>query len=690
VRPVRSANRCPSLRDEAEEAASTGSAAGRPSTPVVDLLPYVPLALALAVFAIWGARDGGYAPIHWLPGTLFVVGLTAVVGLTGRRPFSGRRDVIAAAALLGGYTLWSFLSITWADVKGDAWDGANRTLLYLCTFVLFAWTPISSRVAAVLIGSFAALTAIIGGVEFLRVLGAASPEHSFISGRLSTPISYPNATAAFLLAPFIPAVFLASRRGVPVIFRAALLAASGLLLELATMCQSRASLVALPAVLVGFLAVSTGRVRSLLAFSLVAAPAALGAHTLLNVYPAVLNGEDVHGALSSARGVLAWSALALFVAGGAVATLDRVFAMPPRVTTAIGWSVSALAAVAVISGSTYLVSRYGDPAARASAAWREFKTERSTPTENHLVSGLSGPRYDVWRVALDEFKQSPITGVGTENFAVDYLRRGRTRLEPMHPHSLELRVLAQTGLVGVALFGGFIVLAGIAAARSLHVRSGFAGLGAACLAASTYWLVHGSVDWFWEFPALGAPAFAWLGIATQLAPHGSPTTWRPPRFYTMLFVATTVVAASSLVLPWLAVNEINRAADHWPTDPAAAFARLERARQFNPLTDRADLIAGVIASRVHDARRERTAFERVLDRNPYNWYAQLELAILDAREGRRAAALSALRDARRLDPREPLIPYVRGKIEHGRPVSQAQIDALLRERTAILTGAHQR
>jgi O-antigen ligase len=582
------------------------------------------------------------------------------------------------------------LSIAWADVKGDAWDGANRTLLYLCTFVLFAWTPISSRAAAVLIGSFAALTATIASVDFLRAVEAASPEHFFISGRLSTPISYPNATAALLLAPFLPAVFLASRRVVPVIFRAALLAASGLLLELAIMCQSRASLVALPAVTAAFLAVSPGRLRSLLALSLVAVPATLGAHTLLEVYPAVFNGDDVHGALIAARGVLAWTALALFAAGAALATLDRAFVLPHRVTTAIGWSVAAVAAVAVASAGTYLVSRYGNPATRASTAWREFETERTAASTNHLASGLSGPRHDIWRVALDEFKQSPITGVGTENFAVDYLRLRRTNLEPMHPHSLELRVLAQTGLVGLALFGGFVVLAAIAAARSLRVRSSFAGLAAACLAAFTYWLVHGSVDWFWEIPALGAPAFAWLGIATQLAPARSPTTWRPPRSYTMLFVVTTVVAASSLVLPWFAANEIDRAAAQWPADPAAAFARLERARQFNPLTDRADLIAGAIASRIHDARRERTAFERVLDRNPYNWYARLELAILDAHEGRRAAALAELRGARRLDPREPLIPYVRGKIEHRRPVSQAQIDALLRERTAILTGAHQR
>ena len=49
-----------------------------------------------------------------------------------------------------------------------------------------------------------------------------------------------------------------------------------------------------------------------------------------------------------------------------------------------------------------------------------------------------------------------------------------------------------------------------------------------------YWAVHGSVDWFWELPALAAPAFAWLGLAgglarmatTEGAPPGSGATIR--------------------------------------------------------------------------------------------------------------------------------------------------------------------
>ena len=62
------------------------------------------------------------------------------------------------------------------------------------------------------------------------------------------------------------------------------------------------------------------------------------------------------------------------------------------------------------------------------------------------------------------------------------------------------------------------LIASMRAARSRD-RLG-AGVAAAALAGFGYWAIHGSVDWFWEFAGLGAPAFAMLGLACGLAPAG--------------------------------------------------------------------------------------------------------------------------------------------------------------------------
>jgi hypothetical protein len=577
-------------------------------------------------------------------------------------------------------------------VKGDAWDGANRTLLYLCVFALFAWRTVPARICAVLLGAFVAGTAAIGTVDFLRAVDAHHVEGFFIGGRLSTPISYPNANAALFLAAFLPGVFLAARREVPAVLRGLMLACAVLLLELAMMCQSRGSLVALPLAMVVLLAISPGRLRLLLAFVVVAVPVALGGGRLLHVYSAVFDNHAVQPALTQARSVLVWSALATFAVGVGIALVDRRLRISRRATKAIGWAVAVAAAAGAVSATPVLVGRYGDPADRAAAAWRQFKADKSDNANAHLISGFGSPRYDLWRVALDEFKSAPLAGVGVDNFQVDYLRSRRTNNEPTHQHSLELRVLAQTGLVGTLLFAGFLIAGLVAAARSLRQRDrSTAGVAAACLAVFTYWLIHGSVDWFWEVPALGAPAIAWLAASTQVGPDdGRRPRRRLPLYGAVPLGLAAGVAAVGLALPWLAAKEVESASAGWAADPADTFDRLDLARRLNPLSDRADLVAGVIASRLHDRRRERAAFVRVLKRNSYNWYARFELALLDAQEGKTAAALDQLRVVKRLNPREPLTAAIRKKIVEGKRISQAEVDRLFLERTETLTGTRQR
>ena len=54
------------------------------------------------------------------------------------------------------------------------------------------------------------------------------------------------------------------------------------------------------------------------------------------------------------------------------------------------------------------------------------------------------------------------------------------------------------------------------------------------------------------------------------------------------------MAAASVTLPWIAAKEIDTASAGWAANPASAFHRLDVARRLNPLTDEADVVAGVI------------------------------------------------------------------------------------------------
>ena len=85
--------------------------------------------------------------------------------------------------------------------------------------------------------------------------------------------------------------------------------------------------------------------------------------------------------------------------------------------------------------------------------------------------------------------------------------------EPAWTHSLEMRLLAHTGVVGFVLFAGFIVAARGGGARGSGDarRAPRQWVAGAALLPLVVWLIHGSVDWFWEMPALSGPALGFLG-----------------------------------------------------------------------------------------------------------------------------------------------------------------------------------
>jgi tetratricopeptide (TPR) repeat protein len=215
---------------------------------------------------------------------------------------------------------------------------------------------------------------------------------------------------------------------------------------------------------------------------------------------------------------------------------------------------------------------------------------------------------------------------------------------------------------------------------------------AAGLGGFSYWFLHGSVDWFWEFPALGAPAIAFLAIAARAGPTVVPAAQTRATLLSLryLLLVPALAAASALALPWMAAREVDMATAGWRLDPAQSFRRLDLAARLNPLDDDADLVGGVIAVHLHNRPRAVRYFNRALARNPSGWFARLELAAIDSQAGRPRAALRQLSQARALDPREIAITSTIENVRHGEGVSPEAIEALLVARTRVLVGTQQR
>jgi O-Antigen ligase len=654
----------------------------------------VPAVLAFVLFVVFAAKDGGYAPTVWYPGTLFVLALLAVTVWARRGAVAAlSTGGVASVVLLAALTAWTYLSIAWSDVKGDAWDGANRGLLYLLVYALFVSIAWRAEGIAMLLAVYVLAIAVLGTVEFVAASRSANPDTYFLSARFAEPTGYQNANCALFTTAFWPALFLASRRQVPILVRAVMLGAAAVLVELAVLSQSRGWLGAMPIIFLLYVALVPGRVRSLTHAVPVAAAVLAARRDLLDVFSALHSGEHIHRSLTSARTTILLSGLVVLVAGAGLAAVDRHLwpgGNRGRVLARAGAGVfSAATAAGVVVGLIWL----GNPVTRAHKAWDEFKSKPPPPTTSYFASGLSSNRYDIWRVAVKEIEREPIQGVGSDNFAVDYLRERRSNEEPLYPHSVELKILAQTGVVGGLLFGGFLASGLFAWARRRDGATFAGSLRAASLVAFAYWFVHGSIDWFWELPGLAAPAFALLGVAVAAAGENTSAPARP-RSVSRVALAVGGVAALaasvSLLPPWLAAKEVQAAAHGWRKNPAEAFDRLDRARRLNPLSDQPDLIAGAIASRLGETPKMISSFGRALRRNPKNWYAHLELAVAYSNQGSRAAAFRELAKARVLDPREQTIGLVEDKVRRRKRVSTAALDEIFLRRTFVSNRARRK
>jgi O-antigen ligase/polysaccharide polymerase Wzy-like membrane protein len=634
--------------------------------------PFAVGALAVVVFAVWLAKDAGYAPATWYTGGVFLVALAAVAFVTyGWAAVS--RTGLAAIACLGAFAAWSVLSIFWSSDKGIAWDGANRTLLYFLVYTMFVALPWRRASIPALIGALSLAALGIGLVDLAR--SAGDPSSFFIIGRFAAPAGYANAACALYVFAAWPLAYIAARREPPALLRGALLACATALAELAVLTQSRGSLFAVPVAVVAYLLIVPGRLRAALAIAVLAVATLLAGGRLLGVFdPVRLDQANAGTAIRSALGAIVVSAAAVFVLWTLVAVLDRRLELGPRVVRAANVAGLLVIMVVILAGAFALSS------VDLGAKWRDFKGGYPEETGgSHFSIGLGSNRYDFWRVASHEFRAHPLQGVGVDNFADDYVRERDSTEEPLYPHSLALRLPAQLGAIGTALFIAFVVAAGLAVTRGSAFVDGVARAG---VAAAVYYAIHGSGDWLWEFAGLGAPAFAWLGLAGS-RPAVDHARALPVRIGA---VAVAVAIALSFVFPWLAELEARRAAQIWARDPAGAFHDLDRSRDLNPLSARADLLAGAIASRENDVRRMADAFEGAVDRTPGDWYAHLELGIAYATLGHRARALAQLAQAKRLNPREAAIRLVTSDVLAGRRVNRTRIDRLFVARVRSRVG----
>lgn len=685
----------------------TARAAGALSSQQARLRPHLPALvpglLAVGLLLVWAVHNGGYDTETWYWGALAFLGLLAAVASSYRRNRLDRPRIVALG-LFGGYVAWCYLSMLWAQSPGDALQGANQALMYLMIFALALILPWTAEAGLAVLVVFASGVGVIGVVLLVRLASADHVVDLFIEGRLAAPTGYENSTAALFTIETLTAIGLAARRELPGMVRGLMLAFACCSLQLALIVQSRGWLFTLPLVALVAIVASDQRLRVAAAAIVPIAGTVVIVHRLLGVYQS--SSIDLNQAAVHAGRPAVFICAAAFVLGTLVAWADdlhRGRPLSPRTRRIVGTGLSV--AVVLALGVGGVAATHGHPLRFVSREWNGFSHEQTSFSTTSHFGDVGSGRYDFWRVALDAFASHPITGLGEDNFADYYLVHRRTGEEPSWTHSLEMRLLAQTGVVGFALMACFLILALWLAAG---VRRGgdrlTRGVAGIALLPVTVWLIHGSIDWFWEMPALSGPALGFLGMAAGLGarsrtpvPAQEPVRGdaEPPRPLRLSPVASTArgriadrapVVAGVLALlggvivlgfPYLSAREVSLGSDASATDTSAALSDFALAARLDPLSSVPGRLAGAIALQAGEYAVAQQRFRQSVAREPGGWFSWLGEGLAASALGRREQARRDFAAAYGIDSKQPVTAAALARVDARQPLTSDEAFKLL-------------
>lgn len=651
-------------------------------------LATVPAGLVAVLLVVATLYDGAYDVRHWAPVALFTLVMLAALSVRGATHRLSAPLVVALAAIwaLCG---WTFLSVLWADSAELALEGAGRMALYaaLVTVALVA-VPGAREMRAV--GSV-----LVGGIVGVAVLTLARMHvegaEVFIAGRPDSPAGYRNATACLFAVAFWPLIGAAVTRGRNPTFRAACFSAAVLCLGLAFLTQSRGVVIGLAAGALVALVLSTERIRrAFLALVALGGLLVLSA-PLLIAYRTFEHGPGpvTEGDIATVTGALTFLVVDAFIVGLLLALLDgglRASAKNLARARRIAIVGLAVGAVGLLAGGMIAA---GDPVEYAKAKWGEFQAFEDKSAEFSRVLSTGGERYDIWRVAVEEFAAHPVRGVGEGSYAFDYYLQRQTDRNLDDPHSLPLVLLAELGAVGFLMFATFLGALAVALVRGVrwerlkswgppgelvYMRHAIGGLAAA----GAVVLGHSLVDWIWQVPAVtGIGLFALAlaaGIAspsrareeTMPAPAGAARrlgrlTALGPRAARIAATAggglrrglpAAGLAAAALVVAMLFLADYYVREARTASSPEAALRAAEAAERITPwaVTPR-HLQAGALEA-LGDVAAARAELQEALAVEPRNWATVGLLGDLEMRAGNDDRARRNYRRALALNPRD--------------------------------------
>lgn len=576
--------------------------------------------------------------------------LTALLFVSPVRLGGTARWALSGLLLLA---VWSALSLLWAPSKDAAWTEVNRVGFYLVTFVVGVAVIRTRRVAWMVVGTLCVSATVVVAYVLIHLL-AGTGQQLFIEYRLHGPLGYVNGQAAFMLLAFWPFVAVAERARPPV------LAGAGALMAVATLglvalTQSRAIAPALFISTLAILGCAPGRLRRAWLLLLIAGCAGAALPSVLDVYASRVGTSPNGGPTDTVlRDAALWVLLAAGFAGIAwgvvTAILPRIHAPRLRIPAAV------LAVFIAASAVVLLLTQIDHLGPRLKSEYHDFVELRVNPNTTQRFTSGGGFRYDLWRIAIRQFESSPLEGVGAGNYVSTFFLERHQPQSVRQPHSIELQVLGELGVVGLAALLVFLtgVLSVLVRQRAKTIGRQDPGLVVACGGVFVAWLVDGSVDWVYNLPGITGMALVCGSVLTA----ENDGNWRDdgsPRAGLDVFLR----AAGIAVLALLAASVGRQFAADWYTEksqaslasnPEKSYREAAQALSLNASRMDAYYLQAAALARRNDYDGARSKLLAASRREPFNYVPWALLGDLATRRGDRSQATIYYRQASRRNP----------------------------------------
>jgi O-antigen ligase len=653
-----------------------GARSGLRAQLSVDLPAIGAFLVPFALILFLALSNGGYDIVERSQAAIAVWWIVLIGTAVGALPVAGGTAAARIAmGLLAAFAGWTLLSLGWTESDERTTVELGRTFAYLGFFVAALAIQGEGRWRPLLHGITAA-TALVCGLAVLsrlepnlfpeRVTGDYLPGIE-IERRLGYPLNYSSGLGA-LAAIAVPLLLAATStaRTIP----AQCLAAAAMPLAALALWLTTSSL-SLPAAAIGlvaFLVLAPDRLPKL-GTLLVAGGGSAILFAAAEQREALDRGLPTPAALEQGDSMLAVLVIVCVGVGLVQAALSFAVRYGERpawmtvershATVASGVALVAALVIGVTAGGTGIVDDAIDDFKTPDGGGTQFNESRGAQILDFNSSG----RYQFWEAAADANATDRWKGIGPGTFEFWWAREGAYAGFIRDAHSLYMEALAELGIVGLLLIGGFVVailiVGALRAVRATNpaLRTGLAAAtaGAAAFAAAA------AVDWTWE---LGVLATIFVGLAAiALAGEDQPAQAFGRR--TPLWQGTTgklaigalaLAAIAAISAPLAAERDLTRseaAVAGGELDGALAAARDAAGAQ--PYAASPHLQQALVLERAGDLEAAAAQARLATQYEATNWRTWFIRSRLEARTGQADAAVRSLRRARELNPNRAVL-----------------------------------